>query len=435
MLIAGRTIQGMGSGGINMINDVIVSDLVPLRERGNYIALILYIYFVGTALGPFIGGVIVDTTSWRWVFYINLPIGGAAMVLIFLFLRVRSRKDKGLFKSLKRIDYMSNLLLIGATVAVLCALPTGGSKYAWSSWHVLVPLVLGLVGLAGFMLFEASSLVTEPVVPPCLFANRTSAVVVFATFLNAALLYWFIFLPVNFQAVLGSSPARPGVQLLPSIIIALPAAIIAVMLLTNFSRYKPIHVAGFGICMIGMGIFSLLDERPSTAEWAIYQMVADGGGGLVLNTLLPACQAGLLESDQAATTAVWSFIRSFGSIWGVAIPAAIFNSRWSQLAGRSDSVSARNALANGHAYEYASTSLLNTFLEGLRTKIVSVYVDSLKSVWRFSIIFSGVPFLLVLLGKQIKLHTELDSEYGWKTTPPKVASWMEKNKLLRMPCD
>ncbi|PYI00035.1 multidrug resistance protein fnx1 [Aspergillus ellipticus CBS 707.79] len=413
MLIGGRAVQGMGSGGINMIVDVIISDMVPLRERGNYIAFVLVVYFVGTALGPWIGGAIVDNSSWRWVFYINLPVGGVSLAMIFLFLHVKTVKDMSLAQKLRRIDYTGNVVLIASTVSVLFALTYGGTKYDWSSWHIVVSLVLGLLGLVLFVALENSPWIREPVVPPRLFTNRTSATVFAATFLNSALLYWVMFfLPVYFQAVLGATAERSGVQILPIIVIAVPAAIVAVLLLAKFGRYKPLHLIGFAVCTIGLGLFTLFDRNSSMAEWVIFQMITGGGSGFVLNTLLPAAQAGLAESDQASATATWSFIRSFGNIWGVAIPAAIFNNRFEQLSFRIPDTAARAALSRGQAYESASASFIKSFDPAIRDDIIGVYVEALKRVWQISIVFSGVSFLLVFLEKEIKLRTELETEFG-----------------------
>lgn len=333
--------------------------------------------------------------------------------MIFIFLHVKSNKEMTFREKIKRIDYLGNVILIGSTVAILYALTYGGTRYSWSSWHVLVPLVLGLLGLGCFMLFETSPWAIEPVVPPRLFTNRTSAIVFIITFLNSALLYWVLFfLPVYFQVVLRSSPARSGVQVLPIIVVAVPAAIGAVLLLTKFGKYKQLHLIGFAVCTIGLGLFTLLDASSTTAEWVIFQMITGGGSGFVLNTLLPACQAGLMESDQAAATATWSFVRSFGSIWGVAIPAAIFNTKFGQLSYRIGDPSARALLSKGHAYQYASAAFVNSFQEPTRSQIVGVYINSLKLVWQISIVFSGVAFLFVFLERQIVLRTELDTEFG-----------------------
>lgn len=235
--------------------------------------------------------------------------------MIFIFLHVKYNKQMTFCQKVKRIDYLGNVILIASTVAILYALTYGGTRYPWSSWQILVPLVLRLVGTGGFLLFKTSSLVIEPVVPPRLFVNRTSVTVFIVTFLNSALLYWVLFfLTVYFQAVLSSSPARSSVQVLLIIVIAVPAAIIAVLLLTKFGKYKPLHLISFAVCTISLGLFTLFDASSSMAEWMIFQMITGGGSGFVLNTLLPACQAGLMESDQAAATAAWSFVRGFGSI-------------------------------------------------------------------------------------------------------------------------
>lgn len=333
--------------------------------------------------------------------------------MVLLFLQVKYNKDVTFAQKIRRIDYLGNMLLIGSTVSVLFALTYGGTLYRWSSATIITPLVIGLLGLGVFIGVETLDFVAEPVVPPRLFANRTSATVFAVTFLNSALLYWMLyFLPIYFQTVLGSSPARSGVQLLPSIVIAIPAAIVAVLLLTKFGKYKPLHLAGFALNTIGLGLFTLLDKDSSTVEWVIFQIIAAGGSGFVLNTLLPACQTPLAESDQAAATASWSFVRSFGNIWGVAIPAAIFNSRFSQLSSRITDASVAAQFSHGNAYSHASASFLDTFEPEMKTEIVSVYSDSLKQVWQISVVFSGISFLLVFVEKQIKMRTELETEFG-----------------------
>ena len=333
--------------------------------------------------------------------------------MLFFSLHLNYQKEMTFLQKLKRIDYGGNTIIIGSTVSVLYSLTYGGTKYPWSDRNVLAPLVIGLIGLVAFIAYENSPLVIEPVTPPRLFNNRTSAAVFIATFLNSALLYWVMFfLPVYFQAVLGSSPQRAGVQLLPIITIAVPAAIVAVMLLAKFGKYKPLHIGGFAVCTLGLGLFSLFDEGSSMVEWVIFQIITGGGSGFVLNTLLPACQAPLLESDQAAATAIWSFIRSFGNIWGVAIPAAIFNNKFEDLSHRIEDSNLQNLLTKGHAYEYASASFVRSIPEPQRDQVLGVYTDALKLVWQISIVFSGLAFLSVLLEKQIKLRTELDTEYG-----------------------
>jgi uncharacterized membrane protein YeaQ/YmgE (transglycosylase-associated protein family) len=335
------------------------------------------------------------------------------MVMIFLFLRVQHNRSQTALQKLLRIDYLGNLILVGATISILYALTYGGTKYPWSAAEILAPLILGLAGLALFAWYE--TVAPSPVVPPGLFRNRTAAIIFLATFLNSALLYWVLFfLPVYFQAVLGASPARAGVLLLPAVLFGIPGAIVAVLLLSKFGKYKPLHLFGFAVSVIGMGLFTLLDEDSNLAEYVIFQAVAAVGSGFVLNTLLPAVQAQLEERYQAATTAAWSFMRSLGSIWGVAIPAAVFNNRFNQISRGVIADPAVRALFDGgnRAYENAYAEFVWSFQEGTRAEIVRTYVLALRLIWQISIAFSGINFLIIIFEKQVSLRTELETEFG-----------------------
>ncbi|KAF9874427.1 hypothetical protein CkaCkLH20_07990 [Colletotrichum karsti] len=404
---------GAGSGGINMIIDVIISDLVPLRDRGYYMAIILATYGIGTAIGPIVGGIIVQTTSWRWVFYINLPVGGLSMVLLYLFLHVKWDRTSTFREKIRRIDFIGNSILIASTVSVLIALTWAGSVHPWSSYHVLLPLILGLLGLIGFCLFERSGLAPEPVMPLRLFGNRTSAVVYGTTFLNSAMLYWaFFFLPLYFQAVKLSTPGRSGVQLLPVTLISIPGAAISAVVLARWGRYKALHISGFALMTAGFGIWSVLNRDSGTAAWVLVQMVPAVGSGFLMNTLLPAFQAGLEEKDQAAATASWSFIRSFGNIWGVAIPAAIFNTYVSKYAGRIDDAVAREVLSGGDAYASATKTFVESFPSPVRDQIIEVFTEALKRVFWICMAFGGLAFAVSFFEKEVKLRKELETDHG-----------------------
>ncbi|KAK6065878.1 multidrug resistance protein fnx1 [Seiridium cupressi] len=177
MLIAGRAVQGVGSGGIIMISRIILSDLVPPHQRGNYSAILMSIFATGSALGPFFGGGgIVSLTTWRWVFYLNLPTGGAAFAVLFVFLRVKYDKETLFWQKLKRIDVVGNGILVAGTVSILYALSYGGTRYLWQSWHTLVPLLLGFLDLFILAWSQNTGLSTEPLMPPRFFQRSTSII-------------------------------------------------------------------------------------------------------------------------------------------------------------------------------------------------------------------------------------------------------------------
>ncbi|KAI9708167.1 MAG: hypothetical protein M1820_004121 [Bogoriella megaspora] len=412
MLIVSRAVQGIGAGGINMLIDMIICDLVPMRERGNFLGILFLFVSLGTAIGPFIGGILTDRTTWRWVFYINLPFGGVALALLVLFLQVGWKKTLSAKERMKRIDVIGNAILIGSTSAILYALTYGGTKYFWSDGHVVAPLAIGMVGLVGFYFFEVSPWCQHPVVPPHQLSNRTTAVAMFISFMCMLLAFWTVyFYPVYFQSVRGASPARSGVELIPYQVAFPLGAALGGGILTKFGRYKPLHLFSIGILTLGLGLTTMLDQHTHTAAWAVFEIFVALGLGGMISTTLQAVQAGLPESEVASSTGTWSFIRSLGTIWGMSIPAAIFNNRFDQLSDRIDP-SIRNLFLRGQAYEHATAAFVKSFSPENRAVIMQVYVDALKRVWQISIVFAGVAFLSVFLEKEIPLRTEIETDFG-----------------------
>ena len=428
MLIAGRTIQGIGGGGVTMLIDLIVCDLVPLRKRGSVMGIIFGAVTIGTALGPFIGGIIVEVTTWRWVFYLNIPIGATAIVLLLAFLHVQYEKETSWMARFKRIDFAGNAIFISATIAILIALTDGGTKYSWSSWRIIVPLVTGFLGLVLFYVFEVSGLCIEPTMPPQLFANRTSATAFALTFIHTLLMYVAIyFLPVYFQAVLSSTPARSGVQLLPTVITLMFFGGIGGGAMQKFGRYRPFHHAGFALMTVGFGTFMLLDHGSSMAMWVIFQVIFAAGLGLPIGTLLAAVQAELSEADAATATGIWAVLRSFGTTWGTAISATVFNNRFARLSIGISDLSVNTLLSGGQAYEHATARFVNSLRDQptLQNEVIGAFSDSLKLVWQVAISISGLGFLLVICEKEVKLRTELETVFGFKEKEVKLRTELE----------
>ncbi|KAF7525756.1 hypothetical protein G7054_g10976 [Neopestalotiopsis clavispora] len=429
MLIAGRGIQGAGSGGIGMIVSIIIADLVPLRERGNFLAIIMILYTVGMTCGPIVGGAIVDSTTWRWVFWINLPIGGVALVVLYFFLHVNYNKEMPLQQKLKRIDWVGNALLMTGTIVMLYALTYAGVRYSWNSWQTLVPLLVGALIIALFAFWERFGFAQDLVMPPRLFRHRTSIISAINTFLHWMLVYWgTYFLPIYFQVVLLFSAERTGVALLPMTLISIPGCAIAGILVSRFGKFKMLHLVGEGVFVLGLGLFALQWEGSTTAQWATYQSICALGGGVVLETLLPAFQAPVDEADQAAATATWAFIRTVGGVWGVAIPATIFNNQVDRLIYTISDPRARQLLAGGGAYQYASASFVKSFSKPVVAEIRLVYREALKVVWLAAVAFGGVAFLLFFLEKDVALREQLETDYGLVDSKSKAGHDTEKNE-------
>jgi MFS family permease len=415
MLIAGRGIQGAGAGGISVISNVILSDLVSQKERGYYMAILVSVYCVGTSLGPFLGGAIAQSksVSWRWIFYLNLPFGGVALVCLYLFLRVKWNRTGNTLSKLGRIDYAGIMALSISTIAILVAITWADVVYSWSSLHVLIPLVAGMLGLVGFCYYE-HFYASHPVMPTRLFNNRTALIVNALSFINAVLVFGTIFfVPLYFQAVKLSDPALSGLQCLPLTLVALPGAAFAGIVLSKWGHYRWLHISGFALFITGFGLLSTLDQSTSTAAWVAFLAVVALGSGMLGDTTLPVFQATLVsEKDQAAATAAWSFIRSFGSVWGFAIASAVFNSYSREFSDLVQDPTARALLLDGRAYASGTKALIESFEEPIRQQLRSAFTLAIEKLFLVCIVFPGLAFVLAFFEKHLELKEKVESEFG-----------------------
>ncbi|KAF4631713.1 hypothetical protein G7Y89_g6424 [Cudoniella acicularis] len=409
MLIAGRAVQGIGAGGIYVLIDIVCCDLVPLRTRGKYLAIINIWAAVAAALGPVVGGLLAET-NWRWIFYMNIPICAIPLVTVTVFMHV---KTGGEASKIRHLDYLGNSIFTVSMISLLFGLVTGGIKYPWSSWEIILPIALGGVGWI-FFHFQQHFFASNPSVPTRLFSNRTSAVGFVMNFLGAVLLQTAgYFLPVYFQAVLGTTILGSGVNFIPMTIGTLLFAMVGGITLSKFGAYRPIHAAMFTLSALGFGLFTLLGRGTPKVAWAFFEIIA-ASLGMTVSTLLPAVLASLPESDVASASAVFSFIKTFGFVWGVTLPSIIFNAVFHDNLFRISSPDLRALLENGQAYSFASQAhRMEAIVDPhLWSEVLQVYIIALKAIWWFGLSVSIVGFLIVWLERGVELSTELTTEYG-----------------------
>ncbi|KAB8291370.1 hypothetical protein EYC80_010050 [Monilinia laxa] len=417
-LITGRAVQGIGCAGINTMVELVVCDLVPLRERGKFMGFIFGIYAISTTIGPLIGGVFSTRVTWRWIFYLNLPLSGLTLAMVIASLGALPKGSKVSLPSLKRIDITGNAILIAAVTSILIALTWGGGQEPWSSWRTIVPLTLGLVGIFVFLLFESKT--SEPSTPLRLFANRTSLVGLWCAFIHNMLIFWILFiLPIYFQAVLRGSAFRSGVNILPTAAVCMPFTIMSGAIMTKIGRYRPLLIIGFTIFPIAFGLFTMLDQNSSTGHWVGFQIIAALAIGIIMPVTLQTILTPLAEAEVATATATWAFMRGFGTIWGAAIPLSVFNSRFDSLlvARLHDDETTRSLLEKGGAYTLGAGGYLYSALglddnPSLEATIRGIYVDSLKLCWQVGLAFASLGFLLTFFAKEMPMRTELETEFG-----------------------
>jgi MFS family permease len=416
MVIAGRAVQGIGGAGIAVLCEIIICDLVPLRERGKYMGAVFGMVGIGAALGPLFGGLLATYSSWRWAFYMGLPIGGVAEVLLVAFLQVKYNKSQTWAAKFSSLDWLGNGLFIGGVCSVLIALGWAGGSYAWSSYQVLVPLIIGLATLAVFVVIEGNSRITpNPIMPLHLFSNIISAIIFLLSFLHGLVTMWALyFLPVYFQGVLAIDAYQAGIDLLPTILALLPGAIIGGLLLSKFGKYKPILIVCFALITVGFGIFTLLDENSSTGAWVGYQILESFGAGVGMAAFLPALLAPLHDKDTALATATWAFMRNFGVMWGVAIAGTVYSNRAAELAASGaigDAVVAAQ-FESGGAYAAGNVHFINSLAAETRAQVIKVQSAALDRSWQVAIAFGGVGFIAACFIKQIPLREENETEFG-----------------------
>ncbi|KAJ4377559.1 hypothetical protein N0V83_000384 [Neocucurbitaria cava] len=423
VLIFGRIIQGLGTGGIDLFAEMVLCDIVPLRKRGPYLAIKHAAFAIGTTLGPLLGGVFAEH-GWRWCFLVNIPVCAISLVVIWFWLSVGDGirgGDNTVKDGLKGVDYIGSGLLTASVLMILVALSTGGTSHPWSHNAVTVPLMLGVAGLAAFGWWERSTYCRYPIMPPHVFSNRTTNIAFVLTTIHGFITYGFQFyLPPFFQAVKGASPSRSGLQVMPTTLVVVVLAAVGGPLLTCWGRYKPIHIMGFAAMTLGLGLCVMLGPDTPVAAWICFQLITATGLGIVIPTMLPAVQVKLPESTTGASSGSWAFLRGTGSLFGVAIPGAIFNVRFSQLLSTISSSTAQSQLQKGQAYQRASATFVNSFESKAKSEIIHVFAESLEYVWVVFAALAAVGFLLTWWEKEHAMRKELNTAYGLK--PPKGMS-------------
>ncbi|KAK9416523.1 putative Major Facilitator Superfamily protein [Seiridium unicorne] len=430
MLIVDRTVQGVGAGWLYVLLDIVCCDLVPLRERGKYVGLMNSFAGVAAALGPPVGGAIAQT-DWRWIFYLNIPICGVALCGTLLFMRMKTGLpglDAGKSK-LRRIDFVGNLIFVPSTLAVLLGLVMGGIEHPWSSWQVVLPLVLGSAGWIAFHVQQ--SFATHPSLPNRLFSHRTSAIGLALTFISSVLIQAIgYFLPVYFQALKGTTVLESGTFYLPYAIGTLFFAVMGGILLAKLGSYRILHIVAFALSSLGVGLFPLLNSDTPKVAWVFFELISSAGLGITVSTMLPAIMSALAESDVASSTAAYSFIKTFGYVWRVTIASVIFNAAVNANLDLVSDPAVRDRLRDGRAYAFAIE--------------VHGAPGSRHTIWWAGLGFSLLGLVLVFGERSHELRSELVTEYGLEerekekekritTTPIEDGTPLPTNKAREQP--
>jgi EmrB/QacA subfamily drug resistance transporter len=395
-LIAFRALQGLGGGGLMVLAQAIVADVVPARERGRYQGAFGAVFGVASVAGPLLGGFFVDSLSWRWVFYVNLPVGAVALAVIAFALPSTSTREA------HRIDYLGTLFLAGAATCVVLLTSLGGTSYAWGS-PVIIGLGLGAVALA-LAWWRSARRAAEPVLPLRLFRNPVFSVssgVGFAA--GFAMFGALAFLPIYLQVVRGVSPTISGVHLLPMVAGLLITSVGSGQLISRYGRYKIFPVIGTALLTVALFLLSRLGEHTSSLIMDLYFFVLGASLGLILQVLVIAVQNSADYADLGAATSGATFFRSIGGAFGVAIFGSIFSNR---LAAGMAAALRGAVLPAGvsPAVAEAKPALLAKLPAALRSDVLLAYTQSIQTVFRAAIGVAALAFAASWFLREVKLR-------------------------------
>jgi EmrB/QacA subfamily drug resistance transporter len=317
-LVLFRAVQGLGAGGLFPLALSTIGVIVPPRDRGRYQGLIGAVFAAASIIGPALGGLIVDHTTWRWIFYINLPIGALALLVVAATMPKRTEKRE------HWIDYRGALLLAGGTTALLLGLVWAGRQHAWGSGHVLGAFALAATLLALFGLVERR--VPEPILPFDLLRNRTVASGVIAvTLVGMAMFGTIAFVPLFVQGVIGTSATSSGVVLTPFMLGAVAMSILSGQWVSRTGHYRPNALVGPVVLGVGLFLLSRMDVTTTSGEAALYMVVAGAGLGLMMQVFVLAVQNSVPIRAMGSATALTQFSRQIGATLGVTLMGVIVN--------------------------------------------------------------------------------------------------------------
>ncbi|MER7488891.1 MFS transporter [Streptomyces sp. NPDC126497] len=418
-LIGFRALQGLGGGGLIVLSMAIVGDLVPPRERGRYQGLFGAVFGATSVLGPLLGGLFTEHLSWRWVFYVNLPVGAVALAVIAAVLHIPRRRTRHL------IDYLGTFLIASVATCLVLVASLGGTTWGWSSPQIIGLAVLGALLAAAFVRVERRA--AEPVLPLKLFRVRTftlSAVISFI--IGFAMFGAMTYLPTFLQVVQGVTPTMSGVHMLPMVAGMLLSSTGSGQIVSRTGRWKVFPIAGTAVTTLGLLLLHRLDTHSSTAEMSACFFVFGFGLGLVMQVLVLIVQNAVPYEDLGVATSGATFFRSIGASFGVAIFGTVFANR---LGAELTAAFRGSRLPPGVSPDTleADPRGIAALPPALRPPALDAYATAITDVFLYAVPVAVLGFALAWFLKEDRLRASV--------TAPDVTETLASNPVERSSYD
>ncbi|KAF4629725.1 hypothetical protein G7Y89_g8421 [Cudoniella acicularis] len=408
MLIAGRSLQGAASGGLIQVVIITISDLFSVRKRSLYLGFVGFVWALAGSAGPLIGGAFIQYKSWRWCFWINLPISGVTFVLLLLYLNVHNPRTK-LGEGVRAVDWFGTVSILAVTLLLLVGLDFGGAIFPWSSPKVICLIVFGTL-MIGFFLFSEQRLAKYPLMPLAVFTNWSNNATFIVVFTHGMVLIGIeYYLPLYFQSVLQVSPLRSGVLLLPLIVMQAALEIMAGVLIHRTGRYREFIWAGTALMTLGTGLYIHLGTDTSIAVVVGLEIVGAFGPTLLFQAPMVAIQNTVSQVDTAAATASLGFVRSVAMALSVVVGGVVFqnsmDARQSSLAAAGLSESVLEALSGSQAA--ANVGIPRSIQDASQRQVVlEAFAWSMRNMFILYTCLAAVAMVASVFIKHRKLNTE-----------------------------
>ena len=392
-LIAFRALQGLGAGGLMVSAMATLGDIVSPRERGKYMSYMMVVMMLATIGGPLLGGFITTSFSWRWIFYINIPVGGAALVYLLATLHVPARKTR------HKIDYLGGSLLAVAATALILLATWGGTQYRWGSVQIIGLALVTAAATVAFCVTESRA--AEPMLPLHVFRNKNFSLAMVMTFLTGLAMFGAMtFLPLFQQTVQGESPTVSGLMLTPMMLGVTVTSIVAGQVTTKTGRYKIFPILGGGIMGIGMYLLTGLEIGTTRLTSGIYYVILGLGMGFLMQMVSLIAQNSVEQRDMGVASSARMFFQQIGGSLGVAAFGAIFARRLT---------SSLAAAAGSGAHISASGGQLNpatvdTLPAAVKHDVFFAITHAIQGVFIWAVPAAAIIFVLAWFIKEVPLR-------------------------------
>ncbi|MFD4365927.1 MDR family MFS transporter [Rhodococcus sp. NPDC058521] len=405
VLIAGRVLQGIGGGGLMILSQAAIADVVPARERGRYMGLMGAVFAVSSVAGPLLGGWLTEGPGWRWAFWLNLPLGALAIAATVAFLHL----PKVHTNERPKLDYLGMTLIAGATTALVLVCTWGGGTYEWVSPQI-IGLGVGAVILAGLFAFVESR-AESPVMPLTLFTNRSFVLTTIAALMIGIAMFGAVgYMPTYIQMVTGADATKAGLLMIPMMGALLVASTFSGQVVSRTGRYKVFPIVGSAIMGIGLILLSTMHADTSTWVMGVYLGVFGFGIGLGMQILTLIVQNAFPARVVGTATASINYFRQVGATVGSAIVGSIFASRLATLIQEKLASVGHAGSAGGQGMKSLTPESVSGLPDAIRLPIVESYNDALLPIFLFMVPLAVIAIIALWFLEEKPLSEQVENE-------------------------